>query len=68
MDTQATVAIGPLFRGGKSRIPPKVVNHDFQSEAKVMPVGFLVTAGDALFIDGMISDEQVACVRILRRF
>jgi len=50
MDAKATVNIGPFARGGKSRVPTKAVDHDFQPEARVTPVGILMPETNELFV------------------
>lgn len=50
MDAKATVKVGPFARGGKRRVPTVAVDHDFQPEAMVTPVGLLVPTLDELFV------------------
>jgi hypothetical protein len=42
IDAKATVKVGPFARGGKSRVPTKAADHDFQPEAMVTPVGIIL--------------------------
>jgi transposase len=62
MDAKATVAIGPFSRGGESRIPTKAVDHDFQPEEKVTPVGILMPKTDELFVYGVTSKVTSDCL------
>ena len=34
MDAKATVKVGPFARGGKSRVPTKAADHDFQAQSQ----------------------------------
>jgi hypothetical protein len=49
MDAKATVKIGPFARGGKSRVPTKAADHDFQPTAPVTPVGIFLPTTDEVF-------------------
>ena len=62
MDAKATVAIGPFSRGGRSRIPTQAVDHDFQPEEKVTPVGILMPKTDELFVYGVTSKVTSDCL------
>lgn len=62
MDAKATVKIGPFARGGKSRIPTKAADHDFQPEATVTPVGIFLPASDELFLYGVTSKVTSDCL------
>ena len=53
MDAKATVKIGPFAQGGKSRVPIKAADHDFQPDAAVTPVGIFLPASDELFLYGV---------------
>jgi Rhodopirellula transposase DDE domain len=53
MDAKATVKVGPFARGGKSRVPTKVADHDFEPTATVTPVGIFLPACDELFVYGV---------------
>ena len=55
MDAKATVKVGPFARGGKSRVPTKAADHDFQPAATVTPVGILLPASNELFLYGVTS-------------
>jgi Rhodopirellula transposase DDE domain len=48
-DARATVKVGPFARGGKSRVPTKAADHDFQPAATVTPVGIFLPASDVVF-------------------
>jgi hypothetical protein len=62
MDTKATVNLGPFARGGKSRIPTEAVDHDFQPESHMTPVGILMTETDELFVYGVTSKVTSDCL------
>jgi len=62
MDAKATVAIGPFSRGGTSRIPTQAVDHDFQPEEKMTPVGILMPETDELFVYGVTSKVTSDCL------
>ena len=62
MDAKATVAIGPFSRGGKSRVKTEAVDHDFQPEMKVTPVGILMPHSDELFVYGVTSKVTSDCL------
>jgi hypothetical protein len=62
MDAKATVNLGPFARGGKSRIPTQAVDHDFQPEARVTPVGILMPASNELFVYGVTSRVTSDCL------
>ena len=42
LDTKATVKIGELARGGKSRQPQKAADHDFETSTALTPFGMLL--------------------------
>jgi len=54
MDAKATVKVGPLARGGKSRVPTGAADHDFHPEATVTPVGIFLPTLDELFLYGTL--------------
>ncbi len=62
IDAKATVKIGPFSRGGKSRVPVAAADHDFQPEATITPVGFLLPALDELFLYGVTSRVTSDCL------
>lgn len=62
MDAKATVAIGPFSRGGKSRVKTEAVDHDFQPDLKVTPVGILMPKTDELFVYGVTSKVTSDCL------
>lgn len=62
MDAKATVAIGPFSRGGKSRVKTEAMDHDFQPELKVTPVGILMPQSDELFVYGVTSKVTSDCL------
>jgi transposase len=62
MDAKATVKIGPFARGGKSRVPPKAADHDFEAAGTVTPVGLFLPASDELFLYGVTSKVTSDCL------
>lgn len=62
MDAKAPVAIGAFARGGKSRVPTKARDHDFQPDEKVTPVGILMPSTTELFIYGVTSKVPSDCL------
>jgi len=62
MDAKATVKVGPFARGGKSRVPTKAADHDFQPAATVTPVGILLPVSDELFLYGVTSKVTSDCL------
>lgn len=62
MDAKAAVAIGPFSRGGKSRIPTQAMDHDFQPEETMTPVGILMPATNKLFVYGVTSKVTSDCL------
>jgi transposase len=62
MDAKATVAIGPFSRGGKSRVKTEAIDHDFQPDLKVTPVGILLPKSDELFVYGVTSKVTSDCL------
>src|SRR5437763_14511011 len=49
-------------RGGKSRVPTKAADHDFQPMATVTPVGIFLPATDELFFSGVTSKVTSDCL------
>ncbi len=62
MDAKAPVNIGAFARGGKSRVPTKALDHDFQPDEKVTPVGILIPSTDELFVYGVTSHVTSDCL------
>jgi transposase len=62
IDAKATVKVGLFARGGKSRIPTKAADHDFQPAATVTPVGILLPASDEVYILGVTSKVTSGCL------
>lgn len=50
MDAKATVKIGMFDRGGRTRIPTQVYDHDFKPKATVTPYGIFLPEWDELFL------------------
>ena len=62
IDAKATVKVGPFARGGKSRVPTKAADHDFQPAATVTPVGIFLPASDEVFFYGVTSKVTSDCL------
>jgi transposase len=62
MDAKATVKVGPFGRGGKSRVPTKAADHDFEPQATLTPVGIFLPASDELFLYGVRSKVTSDCL------
>ena len=62
MDAKATVKVGPFARGGKSRVPTKAADHDFDPAATVTPVGIFLPSSDELFVSGVTSKVTSDCL------
>ncbi len=62
MDAKAIVKVGPFSRGGKSRVPTKAADHDFEPTATVTPVGILLPATDELFVYQVTSKVTSDCL------
>ena len=62
MEAKATVKIGPFSRRGKSRVPVAAADHDFQPEATVTPVGFLLPATGEVFLYGVTAKVTGDCL------
>jgi transposase len=62
VDAKATVTVGPFARGGKSRVPSKAADHDFQPTATVTPVGIFLPASDEVFFYGVTSKVTSDCL------
>jgi hypothetical protein len=50
MDAKAIVKVGPVARGGKSRVQVDATDHDVQPEATVTPVGIFLPTSEELFL------------------
>jgi transposase len=62
MDAKAMVKIGPFARGGKNRVLTKAVDHDFEAEATVTPVGIFLPVLDELFLYAVRSKVTSDCL------
>ena len=62
MDAKAMVKVGPFARGGKSRVPTKAADHDFEPIATVTPVGIFLPSCDELFVYGVTSKVTSDCL------
>lgn len=62
MDPKATVKIGELSRNGTSRVPVKALDHDFQPDGTVTPVGLLLPQLDELSIYMVQSKVTSDCI------
>jgi hypothetical protein len=50
MDTKATVLIGYLSRGGKTRVIVKALDHDMEPDEKLTPFGIFLPQYDELYL------------------
>jgi hypothetical protein len=62
LDAKATVKVGPFARGGKSRVPTKAADHDFEPPATVTPLGIFLPASDELVLYGVTSKVTSDCL------
>jgi transposase len=62
MDAKATVKVGPFARGGKSRVPTKAADHDFEPQATVTPIGLFLPSSDELFVYAVTSKVTSDCL------
>jgi transposase len=62
LDAKAAVKVGRFARGGKSRVPTVAVDHDFQPEALLTPLGILLPMLDELFMYGITSKVTSDCL------
>nr|WP_307811401.1 transposase [Ktedonospora formicarum] len=62
MDAKAAVKVGPFARGGKSRVPTKAADHDFQPTAAVTPIGIFLPSFDEVFFYGVTSKVTSDCL------
>jgi hypothetical protein len=66
MDTKATVLIGLLSRGGKTRVIVKALDHDMEPDEKLTPFGILLPRYDELYLyftsSRVTSDFIVDCL------
>jgi transposase len=62
MDAKATVKVGPFGRGGKSRVPTKAADHDFEPLTTVTPVGILMPQTNELFLYAVTSRVTSDCL------
>src|SRR5262245_8202738 len=62
IDAKATVKVGPVARGDKSRTLVTAAAHDFAPDAPMTPVGIFLPAADELFIYGVTAKETSDCL------
>ncbi len=62
MDCKAEVKIGELSRGGVNRVTVKALDHDFDCEQKLTPVGIFVPKYDELTIYFVPSRATADCM------
>lgn len=66
LDTKAVVKVGEFSREGQSRIPTKALDHDYQPDAQVTPLGILLPEQQDLRIfmntSKVTSDCIVDCI------
>ena len=67
VDAKATVLLGRLSRGGYSRVEVKALDHDYQTDGKVTPLGVFLPQTNELFIflttSRVTSDFIVDCIK-----
>ncbi len=61
-DAKATVKIGEFSRDGESRVPVRALDHDYQPDGKVTPVGILLPEHDELSIGVCTSKVTSDCI------
>ena len=62
VDTKAVVKVGEFSREGTTRVATKALDHDFNAEALVTPVGILVPQHDDLRIFMAMSKATSDCI------
>jgi transposase len=62
MDAKAVGKVGPCARGGQSRGHVEAMDHEFQPEATVTPVGIFLPTLDAWFVYGLTSKVTSDCL------
>lgn len=62
MDAKATVKVGPVSRGGTSRVEVKAADHDVEAMARVTPVGIFLPATDDLVVSEVTSKVTSDCL------
>src|SRR5437588_10822840 len=62
MDAKGVVKVGPFARRGKSRVPTKAADHDFEPLATLTPVGIFLPASDELFLYAVTSKVTSDCL------
>ncbi|CDS50475.1 Mobile element protein [Polaromonas sp. CG9_12] len=63
MDAKASVKVGEFSRNGVSRVTTQALDHDFEPEAQVTPVGILLPQHDALHlftVTGKVTSDCLA--------
>jgi hypothetical protein len=67
MDAKATILIGHLSRGGKTRVTVKALDHDFKPDEKLTPFGIVLPQYDELYLyfakSRITSDFIADCLR-----
>lgn len=61
-DAKATVKIGEFSRNGESRVPVRGLDHDYEPDGKVTPVGLLLPDLDELSISVCTSKVTSDCI------
>jgi len=66
VDTKATVLLGPLSRGGYSRVTVKALDHDYRPQAKTTPLGIFLPQYNEVYLflssSPVTSDLIVDCI------
>lgn len=62
IDAKATVKVGEFSRNGVSRVSTQALDHDFQPEARVTPVGIFVPEHDDLHLFAVTTKVTSDCL------
>lgn len=62
MDAKASVKVGEFSRNGVSRVATRALDHDFEPEAQVTPVGIFLPQHDALHLFAVTSKVTSDCL------
>ena len=62
MDAKVALKVGEFDRGGKTRMPTNSLDHDFSSEATLIPYGIFVPQYNELFLFFVTSKLTADCI------
>lgn len=62
MDAKVALKVGEFDRGGKTRMPTHSLDHDFESEAILIPYGIFIPQYDELFLFFVTSKLTADCI------